>query len=76
MQQNYQDAIAIVDKYCKPDLFITFIPNPWWPDIVDDLLDGVTVFDWPDMVSRMFDLDLRELVDAVTQNEDCVRCVR
>lgn len=28
MQQNYQDAMATVRKYGKPDLFITFTCNP------------------------------------------------
>ncbi len=27
MQQNYQDAIAIVAKYGKPDLFVTYTCN-------------------------------------------------
>ncbi|CAF5162094.1 unnamed protein product, partial [Rotaria sp. Silwood1] len=33
MQQNYQDAMAIVRKYGKPDLFITFTCNPTWREI-------------------------------------------
>jgi len=28
MLQNYQDAMTIVDKFDKPDLFITMICNP------------------------------------------------
>ena len=28
MQQKYQDAMAIVTKHGKPDLFLTFICNP------------------------------------------------
>jgi len=28
MLQNYQDAMTIVDKFDKPDLFITIICNP------------------------------------------------
>jgi hypothetical protein len=32
MQQNYQDAMAIVRKYGKPDLFITMTCNPQWKD--------------------------------------------
>ena len=28
MQQNYQDAMAMVTKYGKPDLFLTFTCNP------------------------------------------------
>nr|CDJ83292.1 uncharacterized protein LOC100903664 [Haemonchus contortus] len=35
MVQSYQDAMAIVAKYGKPDLFITFTCNPAWREIVE-----------------------------------------
>ena len=28
MQQNYQDVMAIIAKFGKPDLFLTFTCNP------------------------------------------------
>jgi hypothetical protein len=34
MQMNYQDALAIVREFGKPDYFITFTANPAWPEIV------------------------------------------
>ena len=34
VQQNYQDAMAIVAKYGKPDLFITFTCNPKWDEVI------------------------------------------
>ena len=34
-QQNDQDAMAIVAKYEKPDLFLTFTCNPKCKDITD-----------------------------------------
>nr|XP_042909949.1 uncharacterized protein LOC122271735 [Parasteatoda tepidariorum] len=37
VQQNYQDAIAIVRKFGRPDLFITFTCNPAWPEILSAL---------------------------------------
>ena len=39
MQQSYQDALAIIAKYGKPDLFLTFTTNPKWPDIVENHKD-------------------------------------
>ena len=33
MQQNYQDAVSVVRKFGRPDLFITFTCNPTWPEI-------------------------------------------
>ena len=38
MCQLYQDAMAIVRKKGKPDLFITFTCNPKWPEIAEGLL--------------------------------------
>ena len=40
MQQRYQDAMAIVREYGKPDLFITMTCNPNWKEIIDALLPG------------------------------------
>ncbi|CAG8503873.1 3121_t:CDS:2 [Rhizophagus irregularis] len=38
MQQLYQDSMAIVREYEKPDLFITITCNPNWPKITNELL--------------------------------------
>ena len=62
MQQNYQDAMAIVRKYGKPDLYVTFTCNPKWKEIVDNLLPGQTAADRPDLVARVFKLYLDELL--------------
>lgn len=67
IHQNYQDAMAIVRKYGKPDSFITFTRNPRWPDVVDHLPGGVMAFDRPDLVSRVFDLELREPMEDITR---------
>ncbi|CAF3050326.1 unnamed protein product [Rotaria sp. Silwood2] len=65
MQQNYQDAMAIVQKYGKPDLFITFICNPTWIEIEEQLFPGQTPFDRPDLITRVFKLKLNELIDDI-----------
>jgi len=33
MQQRYQDCMAVVRHYGKPDLFITFTCNPKWQEV-------------------------------------------
>ena len=38
MFELYQDAMSIVRKYGKPDLFITFTCNPLWEEITSALL--------------------------------------
>ena len=62
MIELYQDAMAIVRKYGKPDLFVTFTCNPSWPEITRELLEGQTAADRPDLVARVFKLKLTELM--------------
>ena len=38
----------------KPDVFITFTCNPKWREIQEELFDGQTASDRPDLVSRFF----------------------
>ena len=53
MLQLYQDAMAIVRKYGKPDLFITMTCNPKWCEIEENLLPGQSASDRPDIVARV-----------------------
>ena len=52
--QLYQDAMAIVRRYGKPDLFITFTCNPQWPEITQSLLQNQVPADRPDIVTQGF----------------------
>ena len=38
MTQKFQDAMAIVRTYGRPDLFVTFTCNPTWREITENLL--------------------------------------
>ncbi|CAG8443187.1 16322_t:CDS:2 [Dentiscutata erythropus] len=49
MYQRYQDAMALVQTYGKPDLFITITCNPWWNEIKSNLLPRQTPQDRPDL---------------------------
>jgi len=62
MQQNYQDAMAIVAKFGKPDLFLTFTCNPKCQDVQKALLPGQQAQDRPGIVARVFQQHLRELM--------------
>ena len=53
MYQSYQDAMAIVAKYGKPDYFLTFTCNPYWKEITDNLYPGQGAADRPDLVARV-----------------------
>ena len=50
MHQLYLDAMSLVSKQGKPDLFLTFTCNPKWREITDNLLPGQTAADRPDLV--------------------------
>ena len=65
MNQLYQDAMTIVRKCSKPDLFITFTCNPLWGDITSCLLPEKKTTDRPDLIVRVFKLKLRELLNNI-----------
>ncbi|XP_073129028.1 uncharacterized protein [Henckelia pumila] len=54
MRKRYLDAMALVRSLGKSDLFITMTCNPEWPEIKNNLFDGQTPHDRPDLVSRVF----------------------
>lgn len=69
MQQRYQDAMAIVRRYGKPDLFVTFTCNPKWPEIQGLLYNGQQAQDRPDLCNRVFRLKLKELLDDLLNKD-------
>jgi hypothetical protein len=68
MVQQYQDAMAIVRDTSNPDLFITFTANPQWPEITAALLPGQTAQDRPDIVARIFKLNLTRYARICSAN--------
>ena len=69
MYQLYQDAMAIVSYFGKPDLFITFTCNPKWPEITEELLSYQTAADRPDLTARVFHIKLQELLKDLLINQ-------
>ncbi|XP_078434171.1 uncharacterized protein LOC144705400 [Wolffia australiana] len=69
MQGLYQDAMAIVRKMEKPDLFIMMTCNPKWPDITEALLSRQKSQDRFDLCCRVFRLKLKELLHLIIDNE-------
>ena len=65
--QAYQDSMAMVRRYGKPSLFLTFTCNPNWSAIKRNLLPGNTALDEPDLVCRVFNLYLKDLKEQITQ---------
>ena len=69
MHQLYQDAMSIVRKFGKPDLFITFTCNPNWPEIKDALIGTQTPADRPDLAARVFHQKLKELMHDIVDKQ-------
>jgi len=65
MAQLYQDSMAIVRQYGKPDLFITMTYNPKWEEIISALKPGEIANDCPDLVTRVFFGKLQHLLDEL-----------
>jgi hypothetical protein len=65
MAQLYQDSMAIVRQYGKPNLFITMTCNPKWENIVSALKPGEIANDRPDLVTRVFVGKLQHLLDEL-----------
>ncbi|KAI3922373.1 hypothetical protein MKX01_006062, partial [Papaver californicum] len=65
MYQRYQDAMTLVQKCRKPDIFLTSTCNPLWPEIVDELLPGQSVSDRPDLTTMLFCARFQELKEDI-----------
>lgn len=65
MVQNYQDAMAIVRKFGKPDLFITFTCNASWPEITTSIHSYETANNRPDIVVRVFHAKVEHLLKII-----------
>lgn len=62
-QQLYLDALALPRRFGKPDLFITVTCNPHWPEITAALPAGAKWQDHPDIVSRVFMIKLKSIIN-------------
>jgi hypothetical protein len=65
MVQNYQDAMAICRWVGCPDAFVTFTCNPQWLELKRVLPLGQQPHDRPDLVTRVFKIKLKELINDI-----------
>nr|XP_009779968.1 PREDICTED: uncharacterized protein LOC104229090 [Nicotiana sylvestris] len=69
MRRRYMDAIALVQNFGKPDIFLTMTCNPSWPEIEEHLLVTDEVQNRPDLVSRVFRAKVDEMkTDILKRN--------
>lgn len=69
MHRRYLDAMTLVQKYGKPDIFLTMTCNPAWPEILQELLPGEKAHDRPDLATRIFHAKLMELKHEIVDNK-------
>jgi ATP-dependent DNA helicase PIF1 len=55
------DAMSLVRKYGKLDIFLTMTCNPNWDEITQNLYPGQSAHDRPDLIVRVFRAKLEEL---------------
>ena len=46
--------MALITRYGKQDFFVTMTSNPYWDEIVEQLLPGQMPQDRPDIVARVY----------------------
>nr|XP_016457584.1 PREDICTED: uncharacterized protein LOC107781402 [Nicotiana tabacum] len=69
MRQRYMDAIALVQHFRKPDLFITMTCSPSWTEIKEHLWSTDKAQDRPDLITRVFRAKIEELkTDILKRN--------
>lgn len=71
MINNLQDAMAICCAYGGPDLFITFVSNTKWLEIVRELQQNARYQpeDKPHLMSRLFKAKLLDMIAYIKSGE-------
>ncbi|XP_059663506.1 uncharacterized protein LOC132309192 [Cornus florida] len=67
MQKRYYDAMCLVQRFGKPDLFIIMTCNPDWNEIKEELKSGQLAQDRPDLTTRVFRAKLYDLKKQLFQ---------
>ena len=62
---RYQNGMAIVRKFQKPDLFLTYTFNPNCLELKNELMPGQTAQDRPDLVARIFEIKKNLLLSDI-----------
>ena len=61
MRHRYLDAMALVRRFGKPDIFLTMTCNPKWDEITHELYPRQTPQDCLDLIDHVFRAKLEEL---------------
>ncbi|XP_075475687.1 uncharacterized protein LOC142509527 [Primulina tabacum] len=66
MRKIYLDAMALVRRFGKPDLFITMTCNPKWKEVTDNLVGSQQPQDHHDLTARVFRSKVQGLKKEIT----------
>lgn len=71
MRQSFQDSMALVRHFGRPDLFITFTANPNWEEVLDAIKEypDQKPHDRPDIIARVFSRRQKEFLAELKQGE-------
>lgn len=69
MQQRFLNAMAIVQRFGKPDYFITMTCNPYWEEVTSNLEPGQKPHDRPELLSRVYRAKLRSIKDLLIKKK-------
>lgn len=69
MRKRYLDAMTLVDKYGKPDIFLTMTCNPKWSKITNELKKHEEAQNRPDLLTRVFKSKFEELKRQVLKRK-------
>ncbi|CAE1327684.1 unnamed protein product [Acanthosepion pharaonis] len=69
MHERTPDAMTYVRHYGRPDLFVTFTCNPKWVEITRELFPGQQYSHRPDLIARVFRLQLCKLMDLILKGQ-------
>nr|XP_051229452.1 uncharacterized protein LOC127347285 [Lolium perenne] len=68
MQRRFLDAMAIVQRWGKPDYFITMTCNPYWKEITEKLMPGQLPQDRPDLMAGVYKAKQRDMMDLLIKD--------
>ncbi|XP_058216366.1 uncharacterized protein LOC131327288 [Rhododendron vialii] len=69
MRKRYLNAMTLVERYGKPDLFLTMTCNPNWPEIKDEMRAHEEAQNRPDLLSRVFRSKVEHLQKEIVKNQ-------
>ncbi|KAL6606919.1 hypothetical protein ACP70R_042572 [Stipagrostis hirtigluma subsp. patula] len=69
MRRRYMDAMALVRKFGKPDIFLTMTCNPNWDEIKRELYPGQVPQDRPDLIVRVFRAKLEVMKKSLFEDD-------